>query len=53
MNKQKKLLLSSLAALILGLTGCQSTNTMTVTTESQTVVIPKVPNKVVVMNYGA
>ncbi|WP_294613979.1 ABC transporter substrate-binding protein [uncultured Gilliamella sp.] len=53
MNKQKKLLLSSLAALILGLTGCQSTNTMTVTTESQTVVVPKVPNKVVVMNYGA
>ena len=53
MNKQKKLLLSSLAALILGLTGCQSTNTMTITTESQTVVIPKVPNKVVVMNYGA
>lgn len=53
MNKQKKLLLSSLAALILGLTGCQSTNTMTITTESQTVVIPQVPNKVVVMNYGA
>ena len=53
MNKQKKLLLSSLAALILGLTGCQSTNTMTVTTESQTVVVPKVPNKVIVMNYGA
>lgn len=53
MNKQKKLLLSSIAALILGLTGCQSNNTITVTTDNQTVVVPKSPNKVVVMNYGA
>ncbi|OCG00892.1 siderophore ABC transporter substrate-binding protein [Gilliamella sp. wkB112] len=53
MNKQRKLLLTGVAALILVLTGCQSTNTLTVTTESQTVVVPKSPKKVVVMNYGA
>lgn len=53
MNKQKKLLLTGVAALILALTGCQSANTLTVTTESQTVVVPKSPKKVVVMNYGA
>ena len=52
MNTKKKLLLSSLAALVLGLTGCQSS--MTVTTDNnQSVVVPKSPSKVVVMNYGA
>ncbi|MCX8650783.1 ABC transporter substrate-binding protein [Gilliamella sp. B2776] len=52
MNTKKKLLLSTLAALVLGLTGCQSS--MTVTTDNnQTVVVPKSPSKVVVMNYGA
>ena len=52
MNIKKKLLLSSLAALVLGLTGCQSS--MTVTTDNnQSVVVPKSPSKVVVMNYGA
>ncbi|NUF49849.1 siderophore ABC transporter substrate-binding protein [Gilliamella sp. ESL0250] len=53
MNKKKKLLLSSIAAIVLGLTGCQSSSTMSVTTDSQTVVVPKAPKKVVVMNYGA
>lgn len=52
MNTKKKLLLSTLAALVLGLTGCQSS--MTVTTDNnQSVVVPKSPSKVVVMNYGA
>ena len=52
MNTKKKLLLTSLAALVLGLTGCQSS--MTVTTDNnQSVVVPKSPSKVVVMNYGA
>lgn len=53
MNKQRKLLLSSVAALLLTLTGCQSTNTLTITANDQTVVVPKSPKKVVVMNYGA
>ncbi|OCG41283.1 hypothetical protein A9G28_06410 [Gilliamella sp. Fer1-1] len=52
MNKKKKLLLSSIAVIVLGLTACQS-STMRVTTDSQTVVVPKSPKKVVVMNYGA
>ncbi|WP_085248092.1 siderophore ABC transporter substrate-binding protein [Gilliamella mensalis] len=53
MNKKKKLLLSSIAVIVLGLTGCQSSTTMNVTTDNQTVVVPKAPKKVVVMNYGA
>ena len=52
MKIKKKLLLSTLAALVLGLAGCQSS--MTVTTDNnQSVVVPKSPSKVVVMNYGA
>ena len=52
MRIKKKLLLSTLAALVLGLAGCQSS--MTVTTDNnQSVVVPKSPSKVVVMNYGA
>ncbi|NUF26934.1 siderophore ABC transporter substrate-binding protein [Gilliamella sp. ESL0254] len=53
MNKKKKLLLSSIAVMMLSLTGCQSSTTMNVTTDNQTVVVPKAPKKVVVMNYGA
>lgn len=52
MNTKKKLLLSSLAALMLGLTGCQSSITVN-PDNKQSVVVPKSPNKVVVMNYGA
>ncbi|MCO6553080.1 MAG: ABC transporter substrate-binding protein [Gilliamella sp.] len=52
MNNKKKLLLSSIAVIVLGLTGCQS-STMNITTDNQTVVVPKTPKKVVVMNYGA
>ncbi|MWP49394.1 MULTISPECIES: siderophore ABC transporter substrate-binding protein [unclassified Gilliamella] len=52
MNTKKKLLLSSIAVIVLGLTGCQS-STMNITTDNQTVVVPKTPKKVVVMNYGA
>ena len=53
MNKKKKLILSTIAAVILGLTGCQSSNTITVKSNEQTVVVPKTPHKIVVMNYGA
>lgn len=53
MNKHKKIILSSIAAMMLGLTGCQSSNTIQVTNNNQTVVIPKSPKKIVVMNYGA
>lgn len=53
MNKQRNLILSSVAVLMLALTGCQSTNTMTVTTDNKSVVVPKSPKKVVVMNFGA
>lgn len=52
MNNKKKLLLSSIAVIVLGLTGCQS-STMNITADNQTVVVPKTPKKVVVMNYGA
>ncbi|SCB73256.1 siderophore ABC transporter substrate-binding protein [Gilliamella intestini] len=52
MNNKKKLLLSSIAVIVLGLTGCQS-STMNITADDQTVVVPKAPKKVVVMNYGA
>ena len=52
MNTKKKLLLSSLAALMLGLTGCQSSITVN-PDNKQSVVVPKSPNKIVVMNYGA
>lgn len=50
---KKKLILSSLAAIILGITGCQSNNTIKITENNQTIVIPKSPQKIVVMNYGA
>ncbi|OCG37287.1 siderophore ABC transporter substrate-binding protein [Gilliamella sp. Gris1-4] len=53
MNKKKKIFLSSIASIILSLTGCQSTTTMSVTANNQTVQVPKSPEKVVVMNYGA
>jgi iron complex transport system substrate-binding protein len=53
MNKKKKLLLSSIVVMALSLTGCQSSQTMSITADSQTVVVPKDPKKVVVMNYGA
>lgn len=53
MNRKKKLILSTIAAVILGLTGCQSSNTITVTANEQSVVVPKTPTKIVVMNYGA
>ncbi|MWP47883.1 siderophore ABC transporter substrate-binding protein [Gilliamella sp. Pas-s27] len=52
MNNKKKLLLSSIAVIVLGLTGCQS-STMNITADNQTIVVPKAPKKVVVMNYGA
>jgi iron complex transport system substrate-binding protein len=52
MNIKKKLLLSTLTAVVLGLTGCQSTISVD-TDNNQSVVVPKSPNKVVVMNYGA
>lgn len=52
MNTKKKVLLSTLTALILGLTGCQSSITVS-PDNKQSVVVPKSPNKVVVMNYGA
>ena len=52
MNTKRKLLLSTLAALMLGLTGCQSSITVN-PDNKQSVVVPKSPNKVVVMNYGA
>lgn len=53
MTRKKKLLLSSIVSIILGLAGCQSTTTMSVTANNQTVQVPKSPEKVVVMNYGA
>lgn len=53
MNRKKKLLLSSIALIVLGLTGCQSPSTMTVTNNSETIIVPKSPKKIVVMNYGA
>lgn len=53
MKRNKKWLVISLIAATLGLTGCQSSNTMIVTADNQTVTVPKLPHKVVVMNYGA
>ncbi|OCG23792.1 hypothetical protein A9G22_05365 [Gilliamella sp. App2-1] len=53
MNKKKKLLLSSIVVMALSLTGCQSSQTMSITADNQTVIVPKDPKKVVVMNYGA
>ncbi len=53
MNRNKKLLLSTLAAVILGLTGCQSTSKMNVVVDNNSIEVPKSPKKVVVMNYGA
>jgi iron complex transport system substrate-binding protein len=54
MTRKKKLLLSSIVSIILGLAGCQSTTTtMSITANNQTVQVPKSPEKVVVMNYGA
>lgn len=53
MNKKMKLLLSGVVALILALTGCQSANTLTITANNQTVMVPKSPKKVVIMNYDA
>ena len=51
-NMNKKILLSTLIAFTLGLSGCQSSITVN-PDNKQTVVVPKSPSKVVVMNYGA
>lgn len=50
---KRKLILSSIAAIILGLAACKSTETMSVEHNDQIVVIPKLPQRIVVMNYGA
>ncbi|TSJ92188.1 ABC transporter substrate-binding protein [Gilliamella apicola] len=52
MNIKKKVLLNTLIAFTLGLTGCQSSITVN-PDNKQSVVVPKSPSKVVVMNYGA
>lgn len=48
----KKILLSALITFSLGLTGCQSSITVN-PDNKQSIVVPKSPSKVVVMNYGA
>ncbi|WP_392563429.1 ABC transporter substrate-binding protein [Orbus wheelerorum] len=53
MNHNKKIILSSIAAIILGLTGCQSNHTITVDDHNKMVTIPSSPQKIVVINYGA
>lgn len=51
MVRNKKILLIMITSAILGLAGCQSKTT--ITTDNQTIVIPKYIHKIVVMNYGA
>lgn len=53
MFKNKKLILSGIAAIMLSITGCQTSNLITVESNNQSVVVPKSPKKIVVMNYGS
>lgn len=51
--RNKKIIITSIAALVLGLTGCQSPQSIIIKEKNQTVTVPKSPQKIVVMNYGA
>lgn len=51
--RNKKIIITSIAALILSLTGCQSPQSVIIKEKNQTVTVPKSPQKIVVMNYGA